>query len=268
MKKLLLLAFAAFAFAACSDDIYYECDCPEPTPPCDCSGSYTVDFEAAVLGDDGYIWGKPLSVTLTEDDSEALFFGSGSKYFFAPIYTEGDAAFQSLYTDYLGLYGSAFDTWNGFVISNQTDMETSGFVNDKSVYAQSGANESENFAVAYYGKWTGNPYGMPTIHFVGSVKPESVAIANTTYLYLYFKAAEYSAAVTDVTAVITGYNNGIEAGKVEVKLADAATETVKSGWENVDLTTLGLVTSMTFVVATDDAMCPMYMAIDDLVYSK
>lgn len=259
MKKLLLLALAAFAFAACSDENYYECDCPD---------SYTVDFEAAVLGDDGYIWGKSQAVTLTEDDSEALYFGSGSKYFFAPVYTEGVAAFQSLYTDYLGLYGSAFDTWNGFVISNHTDMTTSGFVNDKSVYAQSGASESEKFAIAYYGKWTGNPYGMPTIHFVGSVKPESVAIANTTYLYLYFKSAENPAAVADVTAVITGYNNGVQTGKVEVKLSDATSGTVKSGWENVDLTALGSVTSMTFVVATDDAMCPMYMAIDDLVYSK
>lgn len=49
MKKLLLLAFAAFAFVACSDDEYNYFELP---------ASYTVDFEDARLGDDGYIWGK------------------------------------------------------------------------------------------------------------------------------------------------------------------------------------------------------------------
>jgi len=55
MKKLLLLAFAAFAFVACSDDEYNYFELP---------ASYTVDFEDARLGDDGYIWGKSQAVTL------------------------------------------------------------------------------------------------------------------------------------------------------------------------------------------------------------
>ena len=122
MKKLLLLAFAASALAACSDDEYNYFELP---------ASYTVAFEEARLGEDGYIWGKSQAVTLGEDDKEAAFFGVGSKYFFAPIYTEGDAAFQSLYTDYLGLYGMAYDSWNGFVISNHTDMSTAGFAMTK-----------------------------------------------------------------------------------------------------------------------------------------
>ena len=258
MKKLLLLAFAAFAFVACSDDEYNYFELP---------ASYTVDFEYARLGDDGYIWGKSQAVTLDEDAKEAQFFGAGSKYFFAPIYTEGAAAFRSLYTDYLGLYGAAYDTWNGFVISNHTDMDTAGFANDKSVYAQGGANGSAQFAVLYYGKWTGGEYGIPAIHFVGGVNPQRVAVANTTYLYLYFKNETNPAEPVDVKGVITGYNNGIETGRVEVTLVDGAAGTVKTGWETIDLIALGTVTSMTFVVATDDSMCPMYMAIDNLVYN-
>ena len=81
MKKLLLLAFAASVLAACSDDEYNYFELP---------ASYTVAFEEARLGEDGYIWGKSQAVTLGEDDKEAAFFGVGSKYFFAPIYTEGD----------------------------------------------------------------------------------------------------------------------------------------------------------------------------------
>lgn len=257
MKKLFLLAFAAFAFATCSDDSYYY-ELPD---------RHTIDFEGAVLGDDGYIWGKPQAVTLTEDDAAANYFGEGSKYFFAPIYTQGDAFIYSFYCDYRGLYGSAYDSWNGFVISNQVDKTIEGYTNDKSVYADGGAGGSAQFAIAYYGAWTGDPYGTPTIKFNGAVKAETIAIANTTYLYLYFKGSNPASAV-DVKAVIKGFNSGIQTGSVEVKLVDAASGVVKSGWETVDISSLGMVTSMTFAVATTDSICPLYFAIDNLVYTK
>mgnify|MGYP000703563140 CR=1 FL=1 len=51
MKKLLLLAFAAFAFAACSDD-----DTLPPPPPLE-----TIYFSEVELGSDGYLWGKSLA---------------------------------------------------------------------------------------------------------------------------------------------------------------------------------------------------------------
>lgn len=257
MKKLLLFAFAAFALAACSDDIYYSTVQPS---------SYTVDFESAVLGDEGYLWGKPQSKVLTEDDADSQYFGEGSAYFFGPIYMQGNAAIHTLYTDYLGLYGSAYDTWNGFVISNHTDMKTLGPSNQMSVYAPSGADDSKQFAVAYYGAWTGDPFGTPAIHFTEAVEPQTIAVANTTYLYLYFQ--DDRAAIVDVKGVITGYNSGIKTGSVEVVLADAKSGKVQSGWENVDLSSLGMVTKLTFTVLTTDSMCPLYFAIDNLVYTK
>ena len=69
-------------------------------------------------------------------------------------------------------------------------------------------------------------------------------------------------------AVITGYNSGIKTGEVTVTLVDKASETVKSGWETVDLSALGTVTSLTFAVSTTDYMCPTYFAIDNLTYEK
>ena len=50
MKKLLLIAFAALAFAACSDDD------KTPTLP----HVETITFSDAELGADGYLWGKTL----------------------------------------------------------------------------------------------------------------------------------------------------------------------------------------------------------------
>ena len=51
-------------------------------------------------------------------------------------------------------------------------------------------------------------------------------------------------------------------------LVDKASETVKSGWETVDLSSLGTVTSLTFALSTTDSMCPTYFAIDNLTYEK
>ncbi len=265
MKKLFFLAFAAFAVVACSDDNYYELETTK-----------VVGFESAVLDESGFIWGKPYAVLLDEDAEDSCCnlnvitnFGSGSLYFYDAIYFESDARFLSLYTDYKGLYGGAYDTWNGFVVSNRTDRETAGNTNDTSVYAEGGADGSKQFAVAYYGAWTRKPWGVPTIEFATAVAPQSVAVANTTYLYLYFKDTTDipAAAPADVKAVFTGYNGHVPTGEVKVVLA-GADGTVKEGWETVDLTALGTVTSIACTVETEDTMCPYYFAIDNLTYIK
>ena len=81
MKKLLLLAFAAFAFAACSDDDKM------PTPP----QLETISFSEVELGSDGYLWGKTLATDV-----------DGSLEFEGVIYKEGSASFLSYFSDFGG----------------------------------------------------------------------------------------------------------------------------------------------------------------------
>lgn len=252
MKKLFYLAFAALAFAGCSDSNDEEVPGAKTT---------VIDFEGANLGAEGYIWGKPQARLLTEDDAESKTFGVGWLFFYDVLYTEDDASFYSLFTD----YGGTYDTWNGIVISNHTDMTTPDYVNDKSVYATSGADGSSQFAVAFYGAWTAAPYGIPLVRFATAVSPKSVAVANTTYFYLYAKEAT---SVADVKGVITGYNGETKTGEVKFVMADQASGTVQSGWETLDLSSLGTVTSMTFTVESEDTSCPYYFAIDNLAYEK
>lgn len=64
---------------------------------------------------------------------------------------------------------------------------------------------SAQFAALFYSPDTAEGRGIPTVKFVGGVKPVSVAVANMTYLYLYFKGSA-PATLVDVKAVITGYN--------------------------------------------------------------
>lgn len=247
MKKILLLAFAALAFAACSDDTYNYYETPFVA---------TIDFEGAQLGEAGFIWGK--SQATEQDDVDYMGKPIRSNIYYGPIYAEQSARFYTYYSD----NGQTYESWGSFIISNQTDMETSGYKNDKSVYAPTGANGSEQFAIGYYSEFTPEGKGIPTIQFTSAVAPLSVDIANTTYTYLYFKDGD----TVDFSIEITGYNCGIETGKVSVVLATASPAKIAEGWETVDLSTLGNVTELVFTAVCADEYAPAYFALDDLSY--
>lgn len=253
MKKLLLTAAALAVLAACDHN-------EDDSRPLE-----GMTFEAASLGADGFIWGKERAALLTESDDEADTFGEGSRFYYGSLYTEGAADLQTFYTDYAGLYGSGWDTWNGFAVSNKTDMQTEGYLNEYSVYAPSGAEGSANFAIAYHGRWTPGEYGIPTIRFNRPVMLHSAAVAMTTYVYLYFKGS-MPAEVVDYMVVFTGYDGTMRTGEVRVKLADSTSRRVSEGWQQVDLSALGTVTSLTVTTETPDDMCPNYVAIDNLFY--
>ena len=168
MKKVLYTLLAVAALTACTDENNFYVD---PVA--------VVDFEDARLGTDGYIWGKSLAEEI--DDEDWMGNPIKSLYYYGPVYAQHDAVLMTYFND----FGGQYDVWNGFVISSRTDRETAGFTNDKSVYAESGDAGSKQFAVAFYSAFTDDNEGIPTIAFAGGVRPRSIAIANTTYLYLY-----------------------------------------------------------------------------------
>lgn len=140
MKKLLLLAFAASALAACSDDDKM------PTPP----QLETISFSEVELGAGGYLWGKTLATDV-----------DGSLEFEGVIYKEGTASFLSYFSD----FGGVWDTWCKFAMSACHDKTTFGTDNQFSVYttADDGLNK---FAVAYDMKGMGPGYSFsPAIEF-------------------------------------------------------------------------------------------------------
>lgn len=233
MKKLFFFALAACALAACSDD------------DDNAVVTKTLDFESAGLGDEGYLWGKSLATE--QDDVDWQGNPIRTNLFAGVLYTEEDASVKSYFND----YGGTYDTWYGFIVSNHTDRTTEGYANDKSVYAEGGAGGSKNFAVGYYDSYdSAKGAGIPTIEFGSAVKPVSVALANTTYFYLWFE--------------------GTSAAEVRVQMADAATDKVESGWKSVSLEALGSVTSLTFATENDDpsGFVPNYFALDNLTYRK
>lgn len=253
MKKLFFLLLASAAACACSDDD----ETPAPTQP----EVITIDFEAAELGTDGYIWGKPMATE--QDDTDWQGNPILSNLYYGSLYTEADADIWTFFSD----SGHTYDTWNGFVISNHTDMQTAGYTNDKSVYATSGANGSSQFAVGFYGAWTAVPHGIPVIHFTTPVTLRSAEVANSTYVYLYFRDDVTTEEKPTFTLVATGYaDDNTQTGQVKLNLVEGTT--ISEGWQTMDLTRLGSVTKLEFTIECDDTMAPYYFCLDNLTYEK
>lgn len=219
-----------------------------------------IGFEGAELGTEGYIWGKEMATE--QDDVDYQGNPTRSNIYYGSLWTEAEAQVWTYFSD----SGHQYDTWNGFVVSNHHDMDTEGYLNDKSVYAEGGAQGSKQFAMAFHGAWTPAPKGVPVIKFTKPVTPQTVEIANSTYVYLYFKNDVATAVKPDFTAVITGYNGTTKTQAVSVPLVSG--ETLKAGWESVNLSSLGEVTSLEFTVTCADERAPYYFCVDNLKYLK
>ena len=187
----------------------------------------------------------------------------------------GDAVFCNHFE--VGEWGAL---WNGFAVSRLTDRKTPGHENQFSVFAESGANNSEQFAIVHPG-FAGE---VPSMQFFNNQEFEfvSLMVNNTTYTALDIR---YGSGFSDpFTAgdwfklIIKGFDaRGNETGKVEFYLADfrSGRQTIVSQWTRVDLSRLGKVNRLEFAFDSSDYMIagenrwintPQYAAIDNIIY--
>lgn len=196
----------------------------------------TITFESANLGETGYI------------NNEA--------------YVESGYTFNNNFDDQ---YGS----WDGFAVSNQTDMETEGYQNQYSVYGNGGANGSKQFGVIFMG-FTENP--NITFNDGAAFKPVSAQFALTTYTYLSTQKGDsfakkfgegdfFRVTVTGIAADGTAKNIDIDAINIDKNIAFTS-------WTKVDLSELGEVVKLEFIFSSSDngdwgMNTPGYIAIDN-----
>lgn len=203
------------------------------------------DFESANVGENGYI------------NNEA--------------FEENNIVFNNN-------YNSDFDSWSGFSVSSKTDKETEGYANQYSVYADAGANHSQQFAVGYCSTFDEK---YPTITFKDgqNYTPMYAYFQLTTHTYLSIMngdafADKFSLADKDKLVVtVTGYDSKGETGKIDVVLADYTGTEAKllDKWEKFDLSSLGAVSELVFTMTTTDngdwgPNTPLYFAIDNLCF--
>ena len=263
MKKLFLLACAALAFAACSDDegdanpsrkvlVSFE----QAEGMTDAAGGRVALDAVELLGAGSYD-DVFCAKNLSSEAFDGLLFRTG----------DGSASFGS----YFDCYEGAVDSWGGFALTANYDKTLAAVDYGKqfSVWADGGANGTETCAIGYDCSYAGGPeFARPRIEFARPSQVEHLYLANTSLSYVYepvtVAPAEYCYKV-----VIVGSLAGGETGRAECVLVDG--DRKESGWIRVDLSELGTVDRLTFEPVSNDAteygpLSPLYFALDELAY--
>lgn len=208
----------------------------------------TITFEDAQLGEAGFI-------------NNAQYKERG--YVFSNKFTTSDNG----------------DSWYGYSVSNKTDKETEGYLNQYSVYAGSGAKGSKQFAIAFQGaeydeNWNSTPvYSSFEREDGASFSPVSAYFALTTYTYLStqkgdayakkFEAGDFYK-VTVIGTTADGKTNEVVFDAINIDNNVAFTS-----WQNISLKQLGEVVKVELKFESSDTGAygmntPAYIAIDNI----
>lgn len=173
-------------------------------------------------------------------------------------------------------YDTAFQAWNGFAYTNETDDTTASWSNQYSAITASGFDDSENYAVAYHYDNTGLTLtGNATGKFVSGFYA-----TNTTYAYFTMLNGDSIFGARKFTTgdwfklTAKGFLNGSQtADSVDFYLADlrnsdTTRQYILNTWKWVNLLPLGLVDSISFSLSSSDngdwgMNTPGYFAMDN-----
>jgi len=200
------------------------------------------------------------------------------------FYNGSDAAggFISQGAFFNNSYDPQFAFWLGWSYSNQTDVTTSGFVNQYSAYnlPNGGGDGSANYGVAF-----NSQLGDAYVRLPDGTMPAFTRVTNTTYAALSMRDGDMFAKKFGgpdgsdpdfFVLTIYGFDgNSDVTGKVKLFLADYTFQDpnlnfIVSSWTSVDLTPLGKASRLAFELTSSDVgpfgmNTPAYFAIDNLV---
>lgn len=177
-------------------------------------------------------------------------------------------------------YDTQFQYWEGWSISKETDNQTLGYTNQYSSISGSGYNNSMNYAVGY--PIAGNYIGLTGAAKGGVVN--GLYVTNSTYTYYSMKfgdafAKRFGGETGDDPDFLKLTIKSIKSGQVGVDsidfyLADFrfnnnAQDYLVDEWKYVDLTHLGNVDSLFFMLSSSDngifgMNTPAYFCVDDI----
>jgi len=166
------------------------------------------------------------------------------------------------------------ENWGGFALSDNTDKSDADIENEFSVYASSGADESDIFTV--FKQVEGANYPI-TFSDGKSHKIKSIDVNNGTRSYLTMQSGFNKKEGQDYFLLsVNGHDasGAVISGPVEFLLADYRPEQtgdkyIISEWSKVDLTALGHVHQLSFTLSSsrdddNEFDLPMYFCLDNL----
>ncbi|MDR3651878.1 MAG: DUF4465 domain-containing protein [Paludibacter sp.] len=182
-------------------------------------------------------------------------------------------SFISGNSTFMNSYNASWASWTGFSCSSKTDSVTTGYANQYSVIAASGALGSKKFAIAY----DSAAISIPKTFDYYTIK--SLYITNSTYAYHDIKnGSNFSKKFASgdwFKVIIKGYKGNAQTGSIDVYLADFRNgkSTILKTWEKVDLSALGQVDLVTFTFDSTDKTAgwintPTYACIDNIDFTQ
>jgi len=184
--------------------------------------------------------------------------------------SDGSGKFISNDITFNNNYNAAWFVWSGFSCSAKKDVITTGWVNQYSAIAGSGATGSKQYAVVYD---SASVVCAPDIN--GTFEARSVMLTNSVYAYYEMKnGSDYSKKFgTDdwFKVIIKGYLNNIVVGTKEFYMADfrKGKSVLINKWVKADLKSFGEIDRLSFTFASSDMgsfgmNTPAYVCIDNL----
>jgi hypothetical protein len=189
------------------------------------------------------------------------------------------AHFSNVFTD-----TGSYTFWEGWAYSQMSDTTTPGFGNQYSAFPGGGAGGSATYGVGFPG--SDGAGGITTITFASERTLDGGYFTNTTYAALIMLngdgfgfAKRFGGTSGDdpdwLLLSIAGYDaldaltGSVEVYLADYRFADNALDYVLDEWLWVDLTDLGRVESLDFVLSGSDVGAfglntPAYFALDDL----
>ena len=183
--------------------------------------------------------------------------------------SDGSGGFTSGGTNFHNNYDADWGSWDGFSCSNMIDNTTIGLDGQYNNITGGGAGESSNYAVGYYSVWAASP---PTVTLPSEQILSGAYFTNNNYAYYSMLNGDAFAKKFEdgdwFKLTITGKDaSEDETGTVDFYLADG-TNIVKT-WKWLDLSSLGEVKSLEFVLSSSDTgewgmNTPAYFCMDNL----
>ncbi|MFL2832181.1 MAG: DUF4465 domain-containing protein [Coraliomargaritaceae bacterium] len=202
-------------------------------------------------------------------------------------FSSGSATFSNTHTNVYSAPnaggGVAYDYWDAWAYSKDTDTSTPGLSSQYSAIAGSGAGGSANYGISY----TATSLSFSSaVDFTGL----GIEVNNTTYSYYSMlngdsfakKFGDDSATEGTVETdqadwfllTVEGNLSGGSTGSVDFYLADyryadSSQDYIISAWEYIDLSSLGSVDALSFSLSSSDngsfgMNTPNYFAIDNI----
>lgn len=198
---------------------------------------------------------------------------------------DGSAGFQSAEVFLHNNYVEQWDSWDGWAISNTTDVSTPGFLNQYSAITGSGANGSSTYATTFV---LGESRLSVRAENDGLKVIDGLYITNGTYPFLSMQegdsfAKKFGGADGNdpdfFLLTIKKYSEGeLSSDSINFYLADYRFEDnsedyIIDDWTYVDLSGLGQADSLSFVLSSSDVgqfgmNTPAYFCIDEVEVSQ